>query len=303
LTIGLPGTRPEVSKYASDLRAYFLDERIPDEIYANPVISPVDDCGSICLTEAEYAQMLQCLDNESETFRGKILSYLESRMIVYHSPRRGKCYSLRGNSYYQLFLVGKQNKNLLKSLAFRDLSLDLEIARLIQGHSVHHYIIYVVLEHIKHRLFQTQYCLTKTILTNGAPELHFILSMVNNQIQLIWHCFMELIVTEKTERLTLDFDLQMDWIFPVEPLIVADAFAKVRELDSAKTLLWYSNRIFQSETKYDTMVALLYGGAELPYAINAYHTVMGYPLEAQVVPMIYSLNRVLKGEVRLTSEL
>jgi phosphoglycolate phosphatase-like HAD superfamily hydrolase len=301
LKSGLPNTRHDISLNINDLRNYFLDESVPEHLRNNVVIAPIDDCGALCLTQDQFSAMIEVASAiDSRKSGNKLLGYIQDRTTEYYSPRRGKCYSLRGASYYRLFLIGKSQKDLLKSLAFRDLAVDLEIYKLIVEEKPCIYLLYTVLDHIKHRLFQIYYGLTKTIIDGRENDLLSKLNLLSDVIFAIWVDFMNLILTENHVN---QFKPDLDWLFPLEKIISSDGFAKVRELDSSKTLVWYADRVFQSQIKYDLFVGLLYGGCEIPFAIKAYHEVMDYPLEAEVVPMIYSLNRILKGELLLSSEL
>lgn len=114
-------------------------------------------------------------------------------------------------------------------------------------------------------------------------------------VRMSWEMLVKSFLDEKTSLYDLP---HLDRLKKISKSLNLHILGKVRELDSAKTLLRLAHKISLKRERFDTCVSMFYGGIEIPYAIRAYSI---YTKEQAVfdatVPCLFSYNRMKKGVI------
>ncbi|NJL97200.1 HAD hydrolase-like protein [Candidatus Gracilibacteria bacterium] len=115
---------------------------------------------------------------------------------------------------------------------------------------------------------------------------------LDSLIKSLWEGYAGLIFDENGKITgTLSFNYLLTLLDEVEyPL-------KIKELDSAKNLLRFAVSVQNSGCVFDTCMSLLFGGVEIPYALHGFMSVFPSQSIVNIVPAIFSLNRMVKGEI------
>ena len=286
--VGLPLT-------LSGLREEFRIKK-PSISIGDDFLSKIDNAGIPFLTMGEYRGIVSGIKKLTTGLDRKyVLKYLEYRIGQYNSSRLGRCVALRGERYYRPIVVEKSS---LYQKLKEDFLADAKMHNFLVGSGLHWpaELYLLVLDHLKNLTFKVMYTYyLKSINMVGyfKPEAWRI---IDNTVRVLWEMIMEILFTPNYHH-----GVEMSF-YPMARILDSlsdQPFGKLREMDSLKSLVHFAYRVYEEDegsAGFDVGMPLMYGGVEIPYAIDAYSSVIsGKPFFKMVVPIVFSFNRIKKG--------
>lgn len=260
------------------------------------LLNSSDDAGNPCILLKEYKECVTAVKKMfNDTDEKYVLEYMNSRVAFYESHRRGPCVALRGKKYYPMFQY--ENAGTLRNLFQQFLLEEIGMLRFLTRAKGEVPLILgiMVLEHFKNIVFQIMYSYVQDSISG-----HIIFDKddwytLDKIVRMSWEMLVKSFLDEKTSLYDLP---HLDRLKKISKTLNLHILGKVRELDSAKTLLKMAHKISLKRQRFDVCVSMLYGGIEIPYAIRAYSI---YTKEQAVfdatVPCLFSYNRMKKGVI------
>ena len=262
----------------------------------NKLLLCSDDSGTACLTIEEFNSFISNIESIKMDRRNNeyIRQYIESRISRYKSPRRGECVALRGKAYYDMILHKHRSKplNFLMENVKEDLKMYNYLVRI--GQPFPRELHYITIEHIKNTVFivMNMY-ITKSLQKKGIFNSSSWL-FLDNICRTLWEEFVNLLFCEE-DFYTNNSRINYSSLFNIFDKVADQNIHKVRELDSAKTLMRLAKIFFEKkQNSFNYYFGILYGGIEIPYALYGYSS---YQREkfGEIIPVSFSLNRVKKN--------
>ncbi len=270
--------------------------RVRQMFRGNKLLLCSDDSETACYTMEEFNAFIKRLDSlkmDAKNIR-HIKKYVESRISKYTSPRRGPCVALRGKPYYTNILK-QNNKKAIKHLNGM-LAVDFQMYNYMARIDIAlpRELYYITIEHIKNIMFIVMNAyITKSLKNDNffKPSQWLLL---DNICRTLWEEFVNVLFCENSLYINTS-KISAANITLILDRISDQNIYKVRELDSAKTLMRLAALFFDGNAPdFDYYFGLLYGGIEMPYALYGYSIFHGKKF-GQIIPAMFSLNRIKKG--------
>ncbi len=270
------------------------------QIRENSYILSCDDSGTPCFPISQYYEILEVIrttqDKERSAFFEK---YLNTRVSLYFSHRRGECVALRGESYFRNFAETPHLKSVIRGDLIQDIEILNEIVRSQESTSLPSTFILLVLDHIKNNIFRVMYAYLEESLFSTYPFDYHTWIWLDLQAKSVWEMYLGSVLGLPGVEI---FQINPNPLVELMDNLQMDNLHKIKELDSVKTLSKFCYTVYansSNDESFDCCIPLLYGGIEIPYALYSWGTMVSEKgsLFSSISPVIFSLNRVLKNKI------
>ncbi|MFH1207753.1 MAG: hypothetical protein V1668_04070 [Patescibacteria group bacterium] len=276
------------------------DDKRHDPFAHNFFVCCSDDSGTPCLTLEEYHAVIHQIELGVAELpdRQFLNTYLQNRIREYWSNRRGACVALRGRSYYRM--IETRDAEVVYRSLIGDFDEDVKVLNFMarSKDDFPKELSSLVVEHVKNAVFRIMYAYASRSVTEPSFFRVAEWYLLDNTARTLWEMLVRILLQTGYQ---IESPIAVHEVIEIaERLGMSDDLLRIKELDSAKTLLRMADVVLEHEDDiYDVCMHILFGGIEIPYALYAYGIYRGYRHKfGYFIPAIFSLNRVKKSHIK-----